>query len=158
MAQAEPHPAKHTDAASGRILHIERRIGGSPEAVFDAWITPEILARWWGPEGFTVPEQSHDLRVGGTWRTVMLSPQGERHIVSGVYREISRPRRLAFTWAWDQDDGSRGHETLVTIELSAKGEGTLLKLTQAEFAETEHRDNHRLGWDSSLNDLQRIFG
>lgn len=139
------------------ILVLERLVAGPPEAVFDAWTKPELLSKWWGPEGFTVPEHSLDVRIGGAWRTVMRSPEGGRHIVSGVYRAVERPRRLAFTWAWDQDDGSRGHETEVTVEFLPRDGGTLVRLTQAAFLEKEHRDNHELGWTSSFNDLERLF-
>jgi len=140
-----------------RTLKLERLIPGKPEAVFDAWTKPERLVEWWGPEGFTCPEHALDVRVGGAWRTVMRSPDGGNHICSGIYREIERPRRLAFTWAWDQEDGSRGHETVVTVEFSARDGGTLVCLTQATFADTQHRDNHEKGWASSFNDLERLF-
>lgn len=139
------------------VLRLERLIHGTPEAVFDAWTKPERLVKWWGPEGFTVPEHTLDVRVGGAWRTVMRSPEGSDHIVNGVYREIDRPHRLVFTWAWEQEDGSRGHETVVTIEFTARDGGTLVQLTQATFAEKEQRDSHEKGWASSLNDLERLF-
>ena len=93
-----------------RTLVIERVFKAPPDKVFAAWTDPAILVKWFGPEGFSVPEHSLDVREGGAWRTVMVSPKGEPHTASGVYREIAPPRRLVMTWAWDQEDGKRGHE------------------------------------------------
>src|ERR1700687_2996472 len=61
---------------------------------------------------------------------------------SGVYRVIDRPRRLVFTWAWDEDDGSRGHETEVTVTFDAAPGGTRLRLLQQTFQNAEVRDKH----------------
>ncbi len=77
--------------------------------------------------------------------------------MSGVYREIDRPRRLVFTWAW-HNDGKRGHETEVTVDFRAKGGGTLMTLTQRTFAESKDRDMHQMGWSSSFNDLAKFLG
>lgn len=139
------------------VLRIERLITGTPEAVFDAWVEPELIAKWYGPEGYTVPQKSIDARPGGKWRVTMRSPEGTEHTVSGVYKTVERPRHLAFTWAWDQDDGSRGHETLCKVDFTAKDGGTLVRLEQAAFQDQDQRDNHNKGWSSSFNDLERLF-
>jgi uncharacterized protein YndB with AHSA1/START domain len=140
-----------SDSGGSYELVIERLLPATPERVFDAWVNPETLARWWGPEGFT------DLSEGGRWRTVMLSPEGQRHIVSGVYRKIDRPARLVFTWAWEDEDGSRGAESEVDLTFRPAGSGTQLHLVHRRFASAESRDSHRLGWQSSFNDLERLF-
>jgi uncharacterized protein YndB with AHSA1/START domain len=139
---------------ANRTLRIERVVGARVEDVFDAFVTPERLAEWWGPEGVTIPEYSMDVRQGGKWRTVMQLPDGTRPEVSGVYRAIEKNRRLVFTWAWKQEDGSRGHETEVTVTFEPAGENTRLTLVQSIFAETVHRDRHGEGWNSSLNSLE----
>src|SRR6202011_773557 len=92
------------------VLRLERLIPAPPENVFDAWTEPQILAQWWGPEGFTTPSPQVDLRVGGSYRTVMIAADGGEFIATGTYRGIERPRRLIFTWAWEKE-GARGHET-----------------------------------------------
>ena len=80
----------------------------------------------------------------------MRAPDGKRVTVSGVYRVIDKPRRLVFTWAWHQDDGSRGHETEVTVTFAPAPGGTRLKLVQQTFQSQEVRDRHRQGWTSSF--------
>lgn len=146
-----------TEDKAARTLVIERVFNAPPAKVFAAWTDPAILVKWWGPETFTTPEHSMDVRVGGAWRTVMVSPKGETHTVSGVYREIVPPTRLVMTWGWQQDDGSRGHETVVELTFEPAPAGTRLRLVQSVFASVEQRDNHNMGWSSSFNDLERVL-
>lgn len=140
-----------------RTLKIERVIRAPVQEVFDAFVVPEQLARWWGPEGVTIPDYSMDVRPGGKWRTVMQLPDGNKPEVSGEYRTIEKNKRLVFTWAWKQEDGTRGHETEITVTFEPVGNGTKLTLVQAVFAETEHRDRHGQGWESSFNSLERFL-
>lgn len=140
-----------------RTLVIERVFKGSPEKVFKAWTDPGILVQWWGPEGFTTPECAMDVRPGGKWRTVMLSPKGERNPVSGVYREVSPPGKLVISWAWEQADGRPGHETEIVVTFEPAPGGTRMRLVQSVFESVEHRDNHKGGWSSSFNRLERLF-
>jgi uncharacterized protein YndB with AHSA1/START domain len=138
-----------------RVLHLERLIAAPPERLFELWTDPELLARWFGPDGYDIPSYALDVRPGGKWRTTMRSPEGKLHTVSGVYRVIDKPRRLIFTWAWDQDDGSRGHETEVTVTFEPAPGGTRLRLMQQAFQDRDARDSHGKGWSSSFDCLAR---
>jgi uncharacterized protein YndB with AHSA1/START domain len=140
-----------------QTVTLERLIAASPERVFDAWVDPALLVQWWGPEGFTTPELKIDLRRDGRWRTVLQTPDGERHIVSGVYRIIERPRRLVFTWAWEDEAGRRGHESEVDVTFRRAGGGTRLEVVHRLLDTIESRDSHREGWASSLNNLERLL-
>jgi uncharacterized protein YndB with AHSA1/START domain len=141
--------------AGGDVLTIERLIAAPPERVFELWTDPEMLARWWGPDGYEIPASAMDVRPGGRWRTTMRSPEGTLHTVSGVYRTIDPPRRLVFTWAWDDDKGVRGHETEVTVTFQSAPGGTKLALTQQTFQNADQRARHEHGWQSSFNCLER---
>jgi uncharacterized protein YndB with AHSA1/START domain len=142
-------------ASDDRVLKLEREFKAPPDKVFAAWIEPEQIARWFGPENMTIPRKEIDARVGGKWLTTMRGPDGIDRTVSGVYRAIDRPRKLVFTWAW-HNEGKRGHETEVTVNFRAKGNGTLMTLMQRTFAESKDRDMHEMGWSSSFNDLARL--
>ena len=136
-------------------LRLERLIAAPPERVFAMWSEPMQLVKWWGPEGATVPAHAIDPRPGGAWRTTMRTADGKNRTVSGFYRAIEPPRRLVFTWAWDDEHGVRGHETEVTVTFAPAPGGTKLTLVQKEFATTESRDLHGRGWGSSLDRLVR---
>lgn len=150
MAMAQPIP---DDA---RVLRLSRSFAAPRDRVFRAFTVPKQLVKWWGPKGFTVPACTMDIRPGGAWQTVMRSPEGTDHIVSGVYQEITPPERLVFTWAWEHD-GARGHETLVTIELSETPGGTRLELTHEVFETEDGRNRHRDGWSSCLDCLEQAL-
>jgi uncharacterized protein YndB with AHSA1/START domain len=143
-------------AAEDRVLRLERLIAAPPERVFELWTEPELVAQWFGPDGFDIPDYALDVRPGGSWCTTMRSPEGKLYTVRGVYRVIDRPRRLVFTWAWDQDDGSRGQETEVTVTFEAAPGGTRLRLLQQTFQDNTARDNHGQGWSSSFDCLARL--
>jgi len=147
-----------TDATvvDDKVLRMERLIAAPPERVFDLWTEPELLTQWWGPDGFDVPASAMDVRPGGHWKTTMRSPDGTLHTVSGVYREIKAPRRLVFTWGWDDEQGVRGHETEVTVTFEATPGGTRLVLQQQAFQSAEQRDRHGYGWGSSFDCLERF--
>ena len=139
-----------------QVLRISRSFAAPREQVFRALTEPDQLVKWWGPRGFTVPECALAVRPGGAWRTVMRSPEGRDHIVSGVYREVVPPARLVFTWAWE-GEGGRGHETLVTIELHEQGDRTELTLRQETFESESARDQHAHGWASCLDCLEEAL-
>jgi uncharacterized protein YndB with AHSA1/START domain len=75
--------------------------------------------------------------------------------VSGVYRIVEPPRRLAFTWAWEDESGTRGQETEVTVTFEATPGGTRLVLLQQRFESKQARDNHTVGWSSGFDRLTR---
>lgn len=139
-----------------RTLTIIRHLKAPRDAVFEAWADPAVLVKWWGPEGVTVPDCRMDVRPGGAWRTVMRGPEGQTHTCSGVYREITPPERLEFTWAWEAD-GVRGHETVVTVVLHERDGGTEMVFTQRLFESAEGRTLHDEGWTSAFDCLDRYL-
>ena len=139
-----------------RELSLERLIALPPERLFALWTEPGLIVKWWGPEGFGIPDCALDVRVGGRWRTVMRSPEGKHLTVGGIYRVIEPPRRLVFTWAWEDERGQPGHETEVTVTFEPAPGGTRLLLRQQEFETKESRDGHRQGWSSSFDCLARL--
>ena len=138
-----------------RELVITRVFDAPRDAVFRAWISPEQAAQWWGPEGFAVVALEMDARPGGTWRKCMRSPEGRDFWRKGVYREIVAPERLVFTYVSDDPLGNPGHETLVTVTFTARGDKTLMTLRQTGFESTAARDSHRGGWGSCIERFAR---
>jgi uncharacterized protein YndB with AHSA1/START domain len=135
---------------AARELTVTRVFDAPREMVFAAWTDPAQAARWWGPQGFTTISCEMDVRPGGAYRACMRSPEGTRHCRRGVYREVVRPERLVFTFAWEDSDGNPGHEMVVTVSFAAIGSQTRLTLHQAVFETVAARDDHRRGWLSCL--------
>ena len=80
-----------------RQFVISRTFDAPCELVWKAWTDPKKMAQWWGPKGFTNPVCELDVRVGGSWRTVMRSPEGVDYPCHGVYREIVEQEKLVMT-------------------------------------------------------------
>jgi uncharacterized protein YndB with AHSA1/START domain len=59
-----------------------------------------------------------DVRVGGVWRRVMRSADGNEYRASGVYQEIVPPERLVFTYAWENNPDQSQQQTLVTLSFT----------------------------------------
>ena len=139
-------------------LHISRFIRAPREKVYDAFVNPELLAKWKGPRGMSVPEVNVDARPGGKWRLVMVSPEGTRMMVGGVFRELRKPERLVYTWQWEQGV-LPGVETLIEVDFVAKDGGTELKMHHSGFPASAAgvRDGHAYGWDSTLNKLNDLL-
>jgi uncharacterized protein YndB with AHSA1/START domain len=136
-------------------LSLVRTIKAPPEKVFAAWTDPKTLKKWMSPtKEMEVAVAETDLRVGGRYRILMREPDGKEHGVVGVYKEIVNPKKLAFTWGWEN---STEMNTLVTVELRKKGAGTELTLTHSKFADDKTRDMHSQGWMGCIGRLEVLF-
>jgi uncharacterized protein YndB with AHSA1/START domain len=134
-------------------LVLRRTYTAPRQRVFDAWTKPELAAKVLGPGDVTVPEIDMDVRTGGTYRLVMLMPDGERMNVGGTYREVRAPERLSMTWRWEEDDPADEFDTLLTLEFNEVAGGTELVLTHEQLASVESRDRHADGWGKILDQL-----
>jgi uncharacterized protein YndB with AHSA1/START domain len=83
---------------SDREIRMTRVFDAPRDLVFEAMTRPEHVRRWWGilDERYSVPVCEIDFRVGGKWRFVGRSPNGDAEFY-GEYREISVPDRVVFT-------------------------------------------------------------
>lgn len=143
------------ESAARNELSIVRVFDAPPALVFAAWTEPRHLAHWSGPEGFTTPHHSMDLRPGGRYRACLRSPQGENHWVTGVYQAIEPPTRLVMTHAWEDAQGEPGPESLITVTFSEEAPGrTRMHFHQAGFESAASRDGHSQGWSSSFDRLR----
>jgi len=133
-------------------LEITRHIRAPRERVCEAFLSADALRQWMGSRGTSVVESSADPRAGGRWRVAMVARDGSRFVVGGEYREITRPERVVFTWAWEAGP-MPGVQTLIDVSFSAQDGGTLLQMRHSGFPAAAARDAHTQGWNSSLNKL-----
>lgn len=118
-----------------------------------AFLDPESLAAWWGPNGFTTTCLEFDPRKGGRYRLAMQPPEGEPFHLRGEFLDITPPQRLAFTFAWEEPDPD-DRETLVEVAFSKAAEETRLVLEQGVFATDARHDLHHAGWRETLDRLE----
>lgn len=137
-------------------LHLERTFDAPADAVFDAWTNPELLRRWWAPRpGARTVVAEVDLRVGGAYRLSMEDPDsGERNTVGGEYREVRRPERLVYSWAWEQGGPEVGHTSTVTVEFRDEGGRTTVVVDHVGLQSPVSRERHEAGWAGCMASVQ----
>ena len=142
-----------TTATKDLTLTVERQINAAPETVFDAWLAPEMLARFMLPgENMGPPDVTTDPREGGAYSILMKGAETEI-LHSGTYLEITRATRLVFTWHSPFSiEGST-----VALDFAPKGGGTLVTLTHTRFETPELRDQHEGGWTRILMVLGEVM-
>jgi uncharacterized protein YndB with AHSA1/START domain len=131
---------------------VERDYDHPAQAVFDAWTNPEVIRRFWhaGPDWET-PVAEVDLRVGGAVRVVMRTPDGTEYGGGGEFTEIVPPRRLAFTWHWDDD--SPQQTSLIELTFEERDGATKVVLSHSGLPSDESARNHTDGWQQVLDNL-----
>ena len=80
-----------------RQILIEREFDAPRELVYRAYTTPELVKRWWHAKRGEVMVVEIDLRMGGRWRYLMVTPDGTEVGFHGEYREIVPNERLVTT-------------------------------------------------------------
>lgn len=141
---------------------ITREFAAPKHLVYQAWTTPELIKRWWSGDRGEVTSVEVDLRVGGTWRYVMVVRCGSEFDGSevgfhGEFREIVPNERIVSTEIYE---GMPDGEAVNTLTLTEKdGRTTLTVLVQHSCQ--EHRDAHinsgmEDGLQEALDHLEQV--
>lgn len=97
MTSARPTASDIARADTSDREIVVTRVFDAPRAlVFKMWTDPQHVARWFGPNGFTLTNYEMDVRPGGVWRFVMHGPDGRDYQNKVVYVEIAEPERLVY--------------------------------------------------------------
>lgn len=132
-------------------LTVERTINAPQDALFNAWLDPDLLRKFMIPgPGMTVPSASTDPRVGGRFAIVMKGSENEMPH-AGTYQEIDPHKRIVFTW----ESPYSVEDSTVTLTFAPDGAGTRLTLTHVRFPDAQTRDNHEGGWAMILAALEQ---
>jgi uncharacterized protein YndB with AHSA1/START domain len=94
--------ANLADLAS-RSMVIHRKIRAPVDRVWAAWVNPETLPQWWGPDGFSCKTRRIDLRSGGEWVFDMIAPDGTVFPNHHRYTRITPEKRLDYTLLWGEN-------------------------------------------------------
>ena len=105
----------HIVEPAERELVIIRIFDAPRELVFRAWTDPRLAKDWFGPKDYPATHMEMDVRPGGAWRGCLRSTESGKELrLGGVFREVTPPERVIFTFAWEEE-GERGLETQVTL-------------------------------------------
>jgi uncharacterized protein YndB with AHSA1/START domain len=129
-------------------ITLSRTVAAAPDRVFAAWTDVDRLARWWWPQ-LAGTTYDVDAREGGRFR---IQSPAIGATVSGTYTEVDPPRRLVFSWFWQDDGEPESGEDTVVVTFEPEGEGTVVTVAHTS-AEHVPDGGAEQGWNDVLDRL-----
>ena len=126
-----------------------RDIPATPAQVFAAISTPERLARWWGPNGFTNTFSDFDFKSGGKWSLVMHGPDGANYPNDNVFGDIIPNQKVVVEHPMQP-------VFRLTIELAPSSTGTLVTWAQTFESDDVARQIEHIVVPANDENLQRL--
>lgn len=133
---------------------ITREFAAPSRLVYKAWTTPELVKRWWSARRGQVTVAEVDLRVGGTWRWVMVTESGFEVAFHGEYRELVPDQRIVCTEVYEGMADAEALNTMTFTEVNGRTTLTLL----VDHKSKEHRDGHvNSGMEAGMQDAMDLL-
>ena len=144
---------------AGRTMVLHRVIAAPRPVVWGAWMNPETLPEWWGPEGFSCRTKRIDLRPGGDWVFDMIAPDGTVFPNHHRYHEIRAEERIAYALLWGENGAKHADAWALFEEADGATAVTLGMVfsTAAEFQQAKGFGAVELGMQT-LGKLARFVG
>jgi uncharacterized protein YndB with AHSA1/START domain len=122
------------------------------ELVWDVLTKPEHVRNWFAPFRDKVTECSIDLRVGGDYHIVFVTPDGTECSFRGTYSEVEPPTRTVATWLFEGWPDAHAVETTELHET----DGVTTLTTMLAFRDQAGRDHMTRsdGQEDSFNKLE----
>jgi uncharacterized protein YndB with AHSA1/START domain len=142
---------------------IEREFDAPKHLVYKAYTTPELVKRWWSGERGEVTSAEIDLRVGGTWRYVMIANAGFEVAFHGEFREIVPEERIVTTEVYEMPDVEplpAADEPLNYVTFTENGGRTTLSIlvqcTSRELRDMIVNSGMETGMQEALDALEQV--
>lgn len=136
-------------------IQLHRVLRAPPERIYRAFLTPDAMAKWLPPHGFTGTVHHMDARVGGSYRMSFTNfSTGNSHSFGGEYLELVPNARIRHTDRFD--DPNLPGEMVVTITLTPVSCGTDIAITQEGVPAVIPAEACYLGWQESLTLLAQL--
>lgn len=144
-------------AVTVRTMILQRVIRAPRSVVWGAWMNPETLPQWWGPDGFSCRTRRIDLRTGGEWVFDMIGPDGTVFPNHHLYGEVRPQERFGYALLWGENGPKHADAWAAFEERDGATEVTLGMVfsTEAEFREARGFGAAELG-QQTLGKLERF--
>jgi len=142
---------------AARTMVLQRVIRAPRAMVWGAWMNPETLPQWWGPDGFSCRTKRIDLRAGGEWVFDMIGPDGTVFPNHHLYGEVRPGERIAYALLWGEN-GPKHADAWASFEERDGATTVTLGMvfsTAAEFQEAKGFGAVELGLQT-LGKLERF--
>lgn len=136
-------------------LTVERVMQSSPKVLFKAWT--EQFDRWFAAPGTMIMKA--EVNAVFYFETIFkpaAESEAQRHPHYGRFLKLEQDNLLEFTWVTGAG-GTKGAETVVTIELETREKGTLVTLHHKGFPDEESEHNHKTAWGFILEHLDQTM-
>ncbi|MGA7435682.1 MAG: SRPBCC domain-containing protein [Solirubrobacterales bacterium] len=139
-------------------MRLVREIAAPPEKIYDAWINPEQLIRWIGPEQFEVTRTEVEPKVGGRAQIWAKREGTEIGLFNWDFVEMVPPERLVLDFAFaDREKEPDSHRSRLTLEMREQDPGvTELTLIHERLKPDSPQDAAGVteGWGEVIGRLQ----
>jgi len=135
-----------------RTVISSRVINAPIDDVFDAYANPKKLARWWGPNGFTLTTESIDLNEGGQWRFVFTGPDGTHYKNHLIFQRIERPHLFVV----DHLSGPKYHGTVTFDTIDNKTRVTMYWTFESDDVFAKIKDAVVAGNEGNFDRLSEV--
>jgi uncharacterized protein YndB with AHSA1/START domain len=122
-----------------REILITRDFNAPKHLVYRTLTEPDLVKRWWNAKRGTVTVCEIDLRVGGTWRYLMVTPDGGEVGFHGRFREIVPDERIVQTEIFEMPGLTDDDASTNTCSL-AERDGVTTMTVLVRHVLPEHRD------------------
>src|SRR5690348_9355933 len=116
-------------ASSTNTIRLHRVLAAKPEKVYRAFTTPDAMARWLPPNGFTCTVHHMDAKVGGTFRMSFTNFTTDKsHSFGGKYLDLVPGERIRYSDRFE--DPNLPGEMITTVTLKPVSVGTEISIVQ----------------------------
>jgi uncharacterized protein YndB with AHSA1/START domain len=133
---------------------ITREFNAPRHLIYRAWLTPELIKRWWSAKRGAVTVAEVDARVGGAWRWVQVTDDGFEVAFHGTYLELVPNERIVCTEVYEGMPEGEAVNTMTITEQDGRTTLTILVQHQNQ----EHRDAHiNSGMEAGMQDAMDLL-
>jgi uncharacterized protein YndB with AHSA1/START domain len=143
------NPAKMKADPGVQMVVITRVFDAPRKLVYEAFTDPKHISQWWGPVRLENNVEKMEARMGGIWRVIQTSPEGNTYGFHGVYHEVAAPERIVRTFEFEGLPGHVALESVTLDDISGKTRMTNISV----FQSVEDRDGMiKSGMESGMNE------
>lgn len=147
-----------------RTIRIQREFDATPELVWQAWTTAELLDQWCAPNPYRTETKTLDFREGGFWHYAIVSPEGNKHWSRYDYQHIVPKKSIRELRVFSDENGTVNPHfprTECTTIFGEKNGTTLVTVTErygiSDVFEKMATTSHRKGFSSHLKNLDKLL-
>jgi len=150
-------------------LTIKRIFDAPIGKVWDSFTIPELLRKWWSPEGMNSSHISLNLKKGGLFRFCFKASNGDEFWGRGVYQNISKPTHLSYLDTFSDElgnpvppshfglPGDKIIEALVEFSFLEHDNKTEMTITGDNYFDNSMTEDMTKGWNSMFDKLSSIL-